>query len=93
MNTPKYKSLLALLPATVALAVPALAGEPTNAIERHPTLTGAAAAMATHHALKVAARNAKMHGKKLNFAERHPTMSAIGAGVLTHHEIKKHTPQ
>ena len=92
MNTRNHKALLALLPATLALAVPAVQAQ-NNAIERHPTLTGAAAALATHHALKVAARNAKMHGKKLNFAERHPTMSAIGAGVLTRHEIKKHTPQ
>ena len=54
-------------------------------------MTGIAAGMATHHALKVAARNRKMHGQKLDFAQRHPTMSAIGAGALTRHEIKAHT--
>ena len=93
MTTNKMKSMLALIPAALALAGPALAQQPhLNPIQRHPTMTGLAAAAATHHALKVAARNRKMHGMKLNFAERHPTMSAIGAGMLTHHEIKAHTP-
>jgi hypothetical protein len=89
----RKKAILAFIPAALALAVPALAQQPhLNPIQKHPTLTGIAAAAATHHALKVAARNAKLHGKKLNWAERHPTMSAIGVGVVTHHEIKKHTP-
>ena len=98
------KAAFALLPATLALMAPAFAqtgtmtapstmsnGHHMNAIQRHPTLTGIAAAAATHHALKVAARNRKAHGMKLNWAERHPTMSAIGAGVVVHHEIKAHT--
>lgn len=88
------KATLALLPATLALLAPAsfaqMAHKP-NIIQRHPTMTGIAAGMATHHALKVAARNRKMHGQKLDFAQRHPTMSAIGAGALTRHEIKAHT--
>lgn len=63
-----------------------------NWVQRHPTLTAIGAGVVTHHALKVAARNAKMHGKRLNWAERHPTLSAIGVGAVTHHEIKKHTP-
>ncbi len=88
------KATLALLPATLALFAPAsfaqMAHKP-NIIQRHPTMTGIAAGMATHHALKVAARNRKMHGQKLDFAQRHPTMSAIGAGALTRHEIKAHT--
>ena len=89
----KPKALLAFIPAALALAVPALAQHPhLNTIQKHPTMTGIAAAIATHHALKVAARNAKAHGTHLNFAERHPSMAAIGAGALTHHEIKKHTP-
>ncbi len=89
------KSLLALLPATLLLAAPVLAQAPAhhkNFAQRHPTMTGIGAGLATHHALKVAARNAKMHHKKLNFAERHPTLSAIGVGGVTRHEIKKHTP-
>ena len=88
------KTVLALIPAALALMAPALAQAPAhrpNFIQRHPTMTGIGAGVATHHALKVAARNAKAHGKKLNFAERHPTMSAIGAGALTRHEIKAHT--
>ncbi len=88
------KTVLALIPAALALMAPALAQTPMhrpNLIQRHPTATGFAAGVATHHALKVAARNAKMHGKKLNFAERHPTMSGLGAGLLTRHEIKAHT--
>ena len=93
MTIRKPKTLFALIPAALALAVPALAQQPhLNPIQKHPTMTGIAAAVATHHALKVAAHNAKMHGKHLNFAERHPTLSAIGAGALTRHEIKAHTP-
>ena len=67
-------------------AVPAFAQ--LNAAQRHPTLTGAAAGAATHHALKVSARHKKARHQKLNFAERHPTLSAIGAGVGTHHLLK-----
>jgi hypothetical protein len=88
------KATLALLPATLALLAPATFAQTAahpNVIQRHPTATGIAAGMATHHALKVAARNRKMHGQKLNFAEKHPTMAGIGAGVFTRHEIKKHT--
>ena len=87
------KTVLALIPAALALVVPALAQAPhrPNFIQRHPTMTGIGAGVATHHALKVAARNAKAHGQRLNFAERHPTLSAIGAGGLTRHEIKAHT--
>ena len=88
------KAALALIPAVLALAPAALAQAPAhnpNFIQRHPTMTGIGAGIATHHALKVAARNAKMHGKKLNFAERHPTLSAIGVGTVTRHEIKAHT--
>ena len=91
------KAAFALLPAAFALLVPATASfaqmaHKPNFIQRHPTMTGIAAGVATHHALKVAARNRKMHGQKLDFAQRHPTMSAIGVGGLTRHEIKAHTP-
>ena len=89
------KAILALIPAALTLLAPASFAQTTyhkpNFIQRHPTMTGIGAGLATHHALKVAARNAKMHGQKLNFAERHPTMSALGAGALTRHEIKAHT--
>ena len=60
-------------------------------IHRHPTATGFGAAIVTHHLLKVAARNAKLHHKKLNFAERHPSLTAIGAGLAVHHVAKYHT--
>ena len=94
MTRNSSKTLLALVPAALALLAPAsfaqMAHRP-NFIQRHPTMTGLGAGIATHHALKVAARNAKAHGQRLNFAERHPTMSALGAGALTRHEIKAHT--
>ena len=86
------KAAFALLPATLALLAPATFAQTSpNVIQRHPTATGIAAGLATHHALKVAARNAKLHHKHLNWAERHPTLSAIGAGAVTRHEIKAHT--
>ena len=96
MSIRTRKASLAFIPAALALLAPAtFAQTPTahhpNFIQRHPTATGFAAGVATHHALKVAARNAKRHGQKLNFAERHPTISGIGAGVFTRHEIKAHT--
>ena len=69
-----------------------LRGTPQNWIQRHPTLTAIGAGVATHHALKVAARNRKLHGQRLNWAQRHPTLSAIGVGAATHHVIKSHTP-
>ena len=91
MMNRNFKAVLALVPATLALTVPALAGHPHNFLQRHPTMTGIAAGVATHHALKVAAAHDKARGKRLNFAERHPTLSGLGVGVFTHHEIKKHT--
>ncbi len=78
---------------TRALAAPTITHHKKNWVQRHPTLTAIGAGVATHHALKVAAKNAKAHGKKLNWAERHPTLSAVGVGVVVHHEIKKHTPK
>jgi hypothetical protein len=62
--------------------------KPLNAAERQPTLTGVAAAGATHHALKASARAKKRSGRHLSFAERHPTLTAIGAGAATHHALK-----
>ncbi len=92
----KRKALAALLPAALTLLAPATFAQTTaahnpNIIQKHPTMTGVAAGMATHHALKVAAHNRKMHHQKLNWAQRHPTLSAIGAGAFTRHEIKAHT--
>ena len=95
MTIRNRKGAFALIPAALALLAPAVlptvALAQNNVIQRHPTMTGIAAGMATHHALKVAARNAKMHGKHLNWAERHPTLSGLGAGMMTRHEIKVHT--
>lgn len=93
------KATLALLPATLALLAPVTASfaqmatpmHRPNVIQRHPTLTGIGAGLATHHALKVAARNRKMHGQKLNFAQRHPTLSGIGVGAATRGVIKART--
>ena len=91
------KGAFALIPVALSLLAPTAFAQmaPTahkpNFIQRHPTMTGIGAGIATHHALKVAARNAKLHHHKLNWAERHPTLSAIGAGTITRHEIKAHT--
>lgn len=98
------RALFALIPLllalfTLTLAAPSRAQvSPTaasvhhkNWVQRHPTLTGIGAGVATHHALKVSARNAKRRGQRLNWAQRHPTLSALGVGVATHHVIKKTT--
>ena len=88
------KGAFALIPVALTLLASTAFAQTThkpNFIQRHPTMTGIGAGLATHHALKVAARNAKMHHQHLNFAERHPTMSALGAGMITRHEIKAHT--
>ena len=84
---------LGLVAPSITMAAPAPTAHHKNWVQRHPTLTAIGAGMATHHALKVAAKNAKRHHKKLNWAQRHPTLSAIGVGAATHHIIKKHTPQ
>lgn len=64
-----------------------------NWVQRHPTLTGIGAGMATHRALKISAARKKARGQKLNWAERHPTLTGIGAGTATRHVIKTHTPR
>lgn len=96
MTIRNRKSLLALIPAALTMAVPTLAQAPMaahhpNVVQRHPTATGVAAGAATHHVLKMSAANKKAHHQKLNFAERHPTMSGIGAALTTRHIIKHHT--
>jgi hypothetical protein len=84
-------ALALLFPA--ALARPAVAApiHKKNFVQRHPTLTGIGAGMATHRALKVSAARKKARGQKLNWAERHPTLTGIGAGTATRHVIKTHT--
>lgn len=97
-NRTVYATLAAMimLAASLFTVMPAKAfghhhGHPHNFIQRHPTLMGVGAGLATHHALKVKAAHDKRMGKKLNWAERHPTMSGIGVGVITHHIIKHTT--
>lgn len=93
------KGAFALIPAALALLAPATFAQTStmhtahkpNFMQRHPTMTGIGAGVATHMALKRAASNAKRSGKHLNWAERHPTLSAIGAAGVTRHEIKAHT--
>jgi len=91
------KGAAALLSASFALLAPgafaqtAAPAHRPNAIQRHPTATGAAAGVATHSMLKRSAASKKAHHQKLNFAERHPTLSGLGVGLGTRHEIKKHT--
>ncbi len=93
MTIRNRKSLMALIPAALAMAAPTLAQAPhhPNVVQRHPTATGVAAGVGVHHALKVSARNKKAHHQHLNFAERHPTLSGIGAALTTRHVIKHHT--
>lgn len=97
MSIRTRKAAFALIPLAMTLLAPVTHAQTAapvhkpNFIQRHPTATGFAAGVATHHALKVSARNAKLHHQKLNFAQRHPTMSGIGAGLFTRHEIKAHT--
>lgn len=86
-----FTTALALPVATPAAA--ATHHKKLNWVQRHPTMTGVGAAVATHHALKVSAAHKKARGQKLNWAERHPTLSGIGVGTATHHVIKKHTPK
>ena len=91
------KGALALIPVALALLAPATFAQTTahahqpNFIQRHPTMTGFGAGLATHRALKISAQNAKLHHRKLNFAERHPTLAGIGAGTVTRHMIITHT--
>jgi hypothetical protein len=84
-------STTALVAPSVARAVPP--AHKKNWVQRHPTMTGIGAGVATHHILKVSAAHKKANGQKLNFAERHPTLTGIGVGMTTRHIIKKHTPQ
>jgi hypothetical protein len=87
-------SLAAIAPISAAFAqAPVATPVHKNWIHRHPTATSLAAAMATHHALKVAAARDKASGKKLNWAEKHPSMSAVGVGAVAHHEIMKTEPK
>ena len=62
-----------------------------NLIQKHPTLTGVAAGVATHAALKKSAAAKKKTHQKLNFAEKHPTLTGIAAGATTRTVIKKST--
>lgn len=62
-----------------------------NIVQRHPTMTGIAAGVATRHALKRSAERKKATGRKLNFAERHPTLTGVGAALGTRHVIKRTT--
>jgi hypothetical protein len=86
-------ALALMFPATLARPAAAAPVHKKNFIQRHPTLTGIGAGMATHRALKVSAARKKARGQKLNWAERHPTLSGIGAGTATRHVIKTHTPR
>src|SRR5437660_1058247 len=87
---------LALVFTAVLVPPPAAAMAPRHKkswVQRHPTMTGVGAGMATHHALKVSAARKKARGQKLNWAERHPTLTGMGVGAGTRHVIKKHTPR
>jgi len=82
-------ALVAALTAALPMAVSAQVHR-GNVLQRHPNATGAAAGIATHHALKVSARHKKARHQKLNFAERHPTITGIGAALGAHH-LAKHS--
>ena len=86
-------TLALLFPAALTRPVAAAPVHKKNFVQRHPTLTGIGAGMATHRALKISAARKKARGQKLNWAERHPTLTGIGAGTATRHVIKGHTPR
>ena len=91
INNPLQRGVALVAAFTAALPLAATAQvHRGNVLQRHPTATGVAAGVATHHALKVAARNRKAHHQKLNFAERHPTITGIGAAIGAHH-LAKHS--
>lgn len=88
------KTRIAATCAALTLLTPAFAQNPKlNIVQKHPTLAGAAAGVATHAALKRSAANKKRNHQKLNFAERHPTLTGIAAGVATRAAIKHTTPK
>lgn len=86
----QISAVLAVLTLTTSGAF-AQASKPHNIIQKHPTLTGVAAGVATHSALKKSAAAKKKAHQKLNFAEKHPTLSGVAAGVATRAVIKKTT--
>lgn len=61
-----------------------------NVFQKHPTATGVAAGVATHHMLKKSAASKKASGQKLNFAEKHPTISGMATGIGAH-AVAKHS--
>jgi hypothetical protein len=83
-------ALGAMLATTVPAAFSAPPSHKGNVLQRHPTATGVVAGAATHHALKVSAKNKKAHHQKLNFAEKHPTITGIGTAIGAHH-LAKHS--
>lgn len=93
MSTGAAALTLLFVPMFVMPSVATAKTRPTHWVQRHPTLTGIGAGVATRHMLKVSAARKKARGQKLNWAERHPTMTGFGVGATTRHIIKKHTPQ
>lgn len=88
----KTTHVLALLPATLALAAPAFLTAPAHAgiLKKHPTAAGAAAGLAAHHIAKKGAHSRMAHGKRPNLAQRHPVATGVIAGAAAHHMLKKH---
>jgi hypothetical protein len=57
-----------------------------NFAERHPILTGTAAAVAA----KKTGTNRRRHGRRRNFAQRHPILTGTAVAGVAHHYGKKH---
>lgn len=76
----------ALLPAALALALPAfVAPAQAGILHRHPKATGVVAGLAAHHMAKKSAQ----HGGH-SLAARHPVATGVAAGLAAHHLAKKH---
>jgi hypothetical protein len=59
-----------------------------NFAERHPTMTGVAAGMASYKVAKQTGKNRAAAGGKRNFAQRHPMMTGIATGMVVHKVAK-----
>jgi hypothetical protein len=80
---------LSLFAGLVSLAAPQPAAayvRHRNFAQRHPILTGVAAATAAHHY----GHKRRVVGRHRNFAERHPILTGAAAAAAAHHVGKHH---
>ena len=90
-----WKRTCALLPAlTLVAGLVGVCGTPgtawaigrrRNFVQRHPILTGVAAAGTAHHL----GRRRQRVGRRRNFAERHPILTGAAAAAAAHHVTRR----